>query len=98
MDTAGHAEQRLTTLVSDDFGPAWSPDGKWIAWSIGTFPPSNELWIMKSDGTEAHKLTYGGEPSWSPDSRRIVYSLLMFNVVRLFAIDIATSRIIQLTW
>jgi TolB protein len=95
MDTTGHAEQRLTTDLSEDHAPAWSPDGQWIAWSSGAFP--GEVWIMKPDGTEARRLTSGGEPSWSPDSRRIVFTVLMFNVVRLFTIDIATLQVRQIT-
>src|SRR5215471_2611067 len=35
-------------------------------------------------------LTAGSDLSWSPDSRQLVYTVLMFNVVRLFAIDITT--------
>ncbi len=97
MDTTGHAAVRLTTDGNEDRGPVWSPDGQWIAWSIGTFPPSNELWLMKPDGTGAHMLAYGGDPSWSPDSRQLVYSVLQFNIVRLFAIDITTSRVRQIT-
>ena len=97
MDTTGSAVVRLTSEAGDDFGPAWSPDGQWIAWSIGTFSPANQLWIMKSDGTEARMLTYGGDPSWSPDSRRIAFNVLQFNVVRVCVIDIATSRIVQIT-
>jgi TolB protein len=97
MDTTGHAEQRLTADVSDDHVPAWSPDGQWIAWSVGTFAPTGEIWLMRTDGTEAHMLTYGGNPSWSPDSRHIVFTFLMYNVVRLFAIDIATLRVRPIT-
>ena len=52
---------------------------------------------MRPDGTEAHRLTYGGELSWSPDSRRIAYSLLEFETVVLLTIDIATLRGTELT-
>lgn len=97
MDTTGNAVQQLTTGSGDEYGPAWSPDGQWIAWSIGTFPPSNDLWIMKFDGTGARRLAQGGSPSWSPDSRRVVYEQLQYDIVRLFAIDIVTSRVTQLT-
>jgi Tol biopolymer transport system component len=89
MDTTGHAEQRLTMSESVQLGPAWSPDGKWIAWSNGT---TIELWIMRPDGTEAHMLTSGGDLSWSPDSRRIAYSLPAFETTYLVAIDIVTLR------
>jgi TolB protein len=93
MDTTGHAEQRLTT----DMGymdPTWSPDGQWIAYTLS---PSH-IYLMKPDGTEAHYLTDGDLPSWSPDSRRIAFSQYNWNGFgSLFAIDIATLRIRQIT-
>jgi len=97
MDTTGHAAVRLTSDGQEDRGPVWSPDGQWIAWSVGTFAPTNDLWIMRSDGTGARMLTTGGDLSWSPDSRQIVYTVLQFNIIRLFVIDIATGRIRQIT-
>jgi Tol biopolymer transport system component len=93
MDTTGHAEQRLTT----DMGcqdPTWSPDGQWIAYTVSP----DHIFLMKPDGTGAHYLTDGELPSWSPDSRRIVFSLYNWNGFgSLFAIDIATFRIRQIT-
>jgi Tol biopolymer transport system component len=93
MDTTGHAEQRLTT----DLGcldATWSPDGQWIAYTVAP----NGIFLMKPDGTEAHYLTEGNNPSWSPDSRRIAFSLYNWNGFgSLFAIDIATLRIRQIT-
>jgi TolB protein len=49
---------------------AWSPDGKWIAYSRG----ERELWLMKADGTDAHRIaTLGISPSWSPDGTKLAY-------------------------
>jgi len=93
MDTTGHAEQRLTA----DMGyldPTWSPDGQWIACTLSP----GYIWLMKPDGTEAHYLANGQLPSWSPDSRRIVYNVFDWSGAGyLFAIDIATLRIRQIT-
>ena len=58
--------------------PAWSPDGKWIAYfddSTGEY----ELWAMPSDGKGAKKqLTKDGGPfktdiQWLPDGRKLIY-------------------------
>jgi len=32
-----------------------------------------EVWIMRSDGTEARRLALGGWPSWSPDGKYVYY-------------------------
>jgi tricorn protease len=58
--------------------PAWSPDGKWIAYfddSTGEY----ELWAMPADGKGAKKqLTKDGGPfktaiQWLPDSKKLAY-------------------------
>jgi TolB protein len=59
-----------------DGRPAWSPDGKWIAW-----PSEREgksaIWIMDASGKNARRVTpldsEADEPSWSPDGKRIVF-------------------------
>jgi len=61
-----------TTLL--DFGaqePSWSPDGNWIACT----GPSSGLWLVRPDGTDAHRVgDHGLWPgiAWSPDSRWIL--------------------------
>jgi len=63
--------------ISDrgDSGPAWSPDGKWMA-----FIMESVLWVLpvNPDGTptaEARRLTAitADSPSWSGDSRHILF-------------------------
>lgn len=74
--------------------PTWSPDGQWIAYVLSP----GHIYLMKPDGSGADYLTDGELPSWSPDSRRIVFSRYNWNGFgSLFAIDIGTLRIRQLT-
>lgn len=59
----------------DDCDPAWSPDGKRIAFSSGW---AKQIYTMDVDGSNVVKLTDEDlkcyEPSWSPDCKTIVFS------------------------
>lgn len=52
--------------------PAWSPDGKWIAYDVGFPEEYAGSWIMKTDGSQDHWVFFMGEPTWSPDSKRLI--------------------------
>ncbi len=60
-------------------GPAWSPDGQWIAY-FSDATGEYELMLTQSDGKgETKKLTSDGHafrynPVWSPDSKRIAFT------------------------
>ena len=59
--------------------PAWSPDGRWIAY-FSDFTGEYELYIKQSDGRGVTKqLTKNGkafryDPVWSPDSKHITFT------------------------
>ena len=54
--------------------PAWSPDGKTIAF-VGI--RAEQIYLMKADGTDIRRITdlkpAAQWPSWSPDGRRLVF-------------------------
>ncbi len=57
--------------------PQYSPDGKQIAFSSNR-EGNNEIWISRSDGTDAFQLTSLGAASsgsarWSPDGRQLAF-------------------------
>src|SRR5581483_10512793 len=56
--------------------PVWSPDGKYIAYvKRGLSAWNVDLWLMKPDGSNAHKVADGsGWAYWSPDSRWLYFS------------------------
>ncbi len=59
--------------------PAWSPDGRWIAY-FSDATGEYEIYLTQSDGKgETRQLTEDGRgyrynPTWSPDSKKIAYS------------------------
>ena len=66
----------LTGHPANDVGPAWSPDGREIAFASERDGGSN-IYIMDADGANPHPITSAsvvGEPDWSPDGSKIVYT------------------------
>jgi TolB protein len=57
----------------EDASPAWSPDGRRIAFH-STRSGEHELWTIVVDTCAATKLTPGREPDWSPDGARLVFT------------------------
>jgi len=67
---------QLTRYEHDNVDPAWSPDGRQIAFSSkrdGDF----EIFIMDADGNNQVQLTANsasdGAPAWSPDGKNIAF-------------------------
>jgi eukaryotic-like serine/threonine-protein kinase len=78
---------RLTNSAEGDFGPAWSPDGRSIA-----FP--QEIWVSDQDGTNQVQITsfgnaWAGSPRWSPDGQRIAFDC---NVAGNWDVYVANSQ------
>jgi dipeptidyl aminopeptidase/acylaminoacyl peptidase/CubicO group peptidase (beta-lactamase class C family) len=71
----GRAEQ--LTRGQADTSPAWSPDGKRLAFLRAQDGPP-QIWLLSFDGSEPEQLTTlalgAGAPRWSPDGSRIAFS------------------------
>ncbi|QXG76489.1 S9 family peptidase [Modestobacter sp. L9-4] len=77
VPTDGSAPARPLTHGHRDSAPAFSPDGRWLAYlSAGPEGPA-QLHVLATGGGAARSLTDhhlgAGVPVWSPDSRRIAY-------------------------
>jgi Tol biopolymer transport system component len=106
MDSGGHRRhvlvgspvQRVT--VAPD-GLAWSPDGRWLAFTaeVGRRSkpidsPVTDLFLVEANGSGLRRLTHTGSastPTWSPDGHTIVFAAKTYfsdtpnNVFRSFA-------------
>jgi TolB protein len=68
VNADGSGQRRLTRSPAWDDAPAWSPDGRTIA-----FVSDVSIYVMNADGSGQRELTPGGSPAWSPDGRKIAF-------------------------
>ena len=75
-DRDGGHPQRLTAHASA-YGPHFSPDGQWIAYSA-TYAGNTDVYVIPTAGGQPRRVTW--HPSrdevdgWSPDGRRILFA------------------------
>jgi TolB protein len=95
------AKDRKVGIVS----PVWSPDGRFIAFTMGRFGLRNpntpaQLALVKSDGSDLKILVQdnnnNGYPSFSPDGKRLVYRA-MGQDQGLRILSLADGKITRLT-
>ena len=84
FDLSTRKAEQITRGGTDDGGPAWSPDGKWIAFVSAREPDAerydnDDVYVVEAvkDATPRRLTTFqgsdGGPLSWSPDGSSVAY-------------------------
>ncbi len=78
VPTDGGPARQLTTHSGSDSGPAWSPDGRHIAFvSRRGDDEQGQIYVIPLAGGEARRVTElptgASAPQWFPDAREIVF-------------------------
>jgi Tol biopolymer transport system component len=102
MNVDGTGEKRLTNIdTGDACGPAWSHDGKKIAFhAFALVQPSRNprIWVMDADGSNQKRLTeHGMDPTWSPDDRQIAFASKRDGIFQIYAMNSDGSNVRRLT-
>lgn len=93
---------QLTNLVGNKFAPSLSPDGSKIAFQLGDYGTSSEIYVMNIDGSNITRLTsnnvYDGSPCFSPDGQKIVFSAWDDQIYpEIFTMNVDGSNRMQIT-
>ena len=70
--------RKLFSPRATNFGsPTWSPDGRSIAFTAFQGVENRDVWVMKADGSDHHRLKktpfFEGKVDWSPVGGRLVF-------------------------
>lgn len=77
VDRKGGEAKRLTDLPGDEDSPAFSPDGRWLAFSRSSGGDA-DVWVIPATGGEPRRLTWHPKDDrvrgWTPDSREVLFT------------------------
>ncbi|MDO8412917.1 MAG: Tol-Pal system beta propeller repeat protein TolB [Gallionellaceae bacterium] len=67
----------VANFPGSNSAPAWSPDGKQLA-IVLTRDNSSQIYLVRPDGSDLHRITFGGtldtEPNFSPDGQSLLFT------------------------
>ena len=93
MNADGSGQKPLTSIPGSDFDPAWSPDGKRIAFT-SLRNGSKDVYVLTLETGAIVQLTTVGDniqensqPSWSPFGNQIIYTVKRFNAYQVWVMS-----------
>lgn len=99
-DMDGYAPRPLLTSADPIMSPAWSPDGRQVAYV--SFENSHSAIYVEDVATGARRLVSGypginGAPAWSPDGKKLALVLSKGGSPDIYIMDMATRHLTQVT-
>ena len=96
----GSDVRRLTFDGSYNTAPAWSPDGRWIAYETRV-SGQLDLWLIEPDGrVNVPLVTHprsDESPTWSPDGRQIAFSSNRRGSADIYVVDVTGNDLRRIT-
>jgi Tol biopolymer transport system component/DNA-binding winged helix-turn-helix (wHTH) protein len=96
-DGAGIGQPRAITSDTSrrNSTPVVSPDGMHIAYASSRRGQDPNVWVMRTDGSNARQLTPDATseywPEWSPDGRRVIFLSKRDEQESVWAVDVGTG-------
>src|SRR4051794_25101814 len=101
LPAAGGEAKPITDISLDVRQPAWSPDGRRIAFQA--YRTSTwQIWTVNADGSDLKPVTSSPyddrEPTWSPDATRIAFSSDRSGSYDVWVLTLASGALQQMTF
>lgn len=102
MNSDGSSPKRLTDVKTGDAcGPAWSHDGKKIAFHAYALTNPNhnpDIWTMDADGSNQKRvIDHGIDPTWSPNDKQIAFASSREPLFHIYSVNADGSNLKKLT-
>jgi Tol biopolymer transport system component len=100
MFADGNGRTNLTIHPADDSTPAWSPDGKQIAFTSNR-DGRPQVYVMNADGSNMRRVSQSEagdvSPSWSPDGNWIAFASTRDGSTDIYMMDLNGGNVTRLT-
>lgn len=100
MFTDGVSLFNLTRHPADDSVPAWSPDGKQIAFT-STRDGHFQIYVMDLNGGNVRRVSHGDatdwSPTWSPDGKWLAFTSNRDGAPNIYVMDLNGGNVTRLT-